>query len=378
MKKGASMSIRIASSAKTTIKEAVQELKASFAVIDSKLVLFFASPKYAPDEICFQIQEAFPGVTVFGCSTAGEIVSGRMLNGSVVAMAFDGEAMPGVKIEVLENLSMEVDVAKSFRSFENHFGERMVEMDPSRYVGILLTDGLNGAEEKLMESLGDMTNVLFIGGSAGDDLKFESTHVYANGKAYADAAVLALLKPGMSFDFIKTQSVRELGVDLVVTKANSARREVVELNNKPASTAYAEALGVSINELTNYFPTNPLGLVIDGDPYVRSPRGIEGDSVFFHCSSVEGMTLSLLETANLIEDTSKDLKEAGDRLGGISGLIVFNCAHRALELANKHLSDEYGKVFAEVPTVGFNSYGEQYIGHMNQTATMLAFTSSPR
>jgi hypothetical protein len=371
------MSIRIASSAKATIEEAVQELKASFTVIDCKMMVFFASPKYVPDEICIQMQGAFPGATVFGCSTAGEIVSGKMLDGAVVAMAFDEEAMPGVTIEVLENLSREIDVSESFRSFENHFGEPMVEMDPSRYVGILLTDGLNGAEEKLMETLGDKTNVLFIGGSAGDDLKFESTHVYANGKAYTDAAVLALLKPGMSFDFIKTQSVRDLGVELVVTRANSSRREVVELNNIPASTAYAKALGVSINELTGYFPTNPLGLIIDGDPYVRSPRGIEGDSVFFHCSSVEGMTLSLLETANMIEDTRMDLTAAGDRLGGISGLIVFNCAHRALELANKHLSGEYGEVFADIPTIGFNSYGEQYIGHMNQTATMLVFASSP-
>jgi hypothetical protein len=367
------MSIRIASSAKATIEETVQEIKASFTTIDSKLIIFFASPRYAPDEISFQIQKAFPGAAVFGCTTAGEIVSGRMLNGSVVAMAFDEEAMPGIKVEVLENLNRNIDVAESFRSFENHFGVPMVEMDPSRYVGIVLTDGLNGAEEKLMETLGDKANVLFIGGSAGDDLKFESTHVYANGKAYTDAAVLALLKPGMSFDFIKTESVRDLGVELVVTRANSSRREVVELNNIPASTAYAKALGVSINELTGYFPTNPLGLIIDGDPYVRSPRGIEGDSVFFHCSSVEGMTLSLLETANLIEDTKKDLKEAGDRLGGISGLIVFNCAHRALELANKHLTEKYGELFAEIPTIGFNSYGEQFIGHMNQTATMIVF-----
>jgi hypothetical protein len=44
-----------------------------------------------------------------------------------------------------------------------------------------------------------------------------------------------------------------------------------------------------------------------------------------------------------------------------------------LELEYKHLTDKYGAVFAEVPTVGFNSYGEQFIGHMNQTATMIVF-----
>ena len=367
------MSIRIASSAKDTVEEALQELKASFVITDMKMVVFFASPKYEPDKISLGMQESFPDATVFGCSTAGEIVSGRMLNGAVVAMAFDEEAMPGVRIEVLENLGNKIAVAESFSSFENHFGEPVVEMNPAQYVGIILTDGLNGAEEKLMETIGDSTNVLFIGGSAGDDLKFESTHVFANGKAYTDAAVLALLKPGMPFEFIKTQSVSDRGVELAVTKANSARREVVELNNQPAATAYAQALGVSVNELKDYFPTNPLGLVIDGDPYVRSPQRLQGDSVIFYCGSIEGMTLSLLETGDIIEDTRRDLTDAKSRLGGISGLIVFNCAHRALELANKRQSAAYGELFAKIPTIGFNSYGEQFIGHMNQTATMIAF-----
>jgi hypothetical protein len=281
--------------------------------------------------------------------------------------------MPEVRIEVLEDLSRKFDVTGAFRSFEKHFGEPAAGMGPSRYVGIVLTDGLNGREERLMEAIGDMTDVFFVGGSAGDDLRFRSTHVYANGRAYTDAAVLALLKPGVPFDFVKTQSVRDLGVRMVVTKADSPRREVVEFDNKPASTAYAEALGVTINELPDYFPTNPLGLVIDGEPYVRSPMMIQGQSVLFYCGSVEGTTLSLLETGDIIEDTRRDLHEAEERLGGISGLIVFNCAHRALELSNKRLTGKYGELFGGIPTIGFNSYGEQCIGHVNQTATMLAF-----
>ena len=46
---------------------------------------------------------------------------------------------------------------------------------------------------------------------------------------------------------------------------------------------------------------------------------------------------------------------------------------RTLELDAKGESDAYGKVFAKVPMVGFSTYGEEYIGHINQTATMVLF-----
>ena len=60
-------------------------------------------------------------------------------------------------------------------------------------------------------------------------------------------------------------------------------------------------------------------------------------------------------------------------LGGISGIINFNCILRTLELGQKGLTEDYGKLFEVAPTVGFSTYGEQYIGHINQTATMLVF-----
>jgi hypothetical protein len=237
----------------------------------------------------------------------------------------------------------------------------------------VLVDGLSGAEEGLIDKIGDLTDITFIGGSAGDDLKFAATHVYANGKSYSNAAVLALLKPAGEFSFVKTQSFTVLPTKLVVTKADEAKREVIEFNDKPAAQAYAEALGVSVEEAAARFMHNPVGLVIDGEPFVRSPQQFKGSSMVFYCSVVEGMELSILESTDIIEDTRKALAEVRGKLGGISGIINFNCILRTLELEEKQATDGYGALFADVPTAGFSTYGEQYIGHINQTATMLVF-----
>lgn len=367
------MSIKIAGSTKGTIEEAVQDLKTQLGGLETRMLLFFASSSHAPEAISAQMQEAFAGATVFGCSTAGEIISGRMLKDSVVAMAFDGMSIKDVKVEVVERLKEGVCVEGAFSSFEKHFGEPVSVMDHDKYVGIILVDGLSGSEEKLIDKVGDLTNVTFIGGSAGDDLKFEATHVYADGRSYSDAALLVLLKPGTRFTFIKTQSFRDLGKRLAVSKANEETREVIEFNGKPAADAYAEALGIPVGEAPERFMHNPVGLIIEGEPYVRSPQRIKEGRMAFYCGVTEGMELSLLESTDIVADTAQALAKAKAELGGISGVINFNCILRTLELNQKKLTEQYGALFADVPTIGFSTYGEQYIGHINQTATMLVF-----
>jgi hypothetical protein len=85
------------------------------------------------------------------------------------------------------------------------------------------------------------------------------------------------------------------------------------------------------------------------------------------------MELSLLESTDIIKSTKKSLDDAKKELGNISGIVNFNCILRTLEMEQKGLCDAYGKLFADVPTVGFSTYGEEYIGHINQTATMIVF-----
>lgn len=368
------LDIITASSSKDSIDEVCSEIAKQFVLFDTKLVVFFASSRYAPDEISQKMQDTFPGALVFGCSTAGEIVTGTMLNESVVAMGFNNESLLDAKIEVIEDVRDPDGVTKAFESFATHFGLAVADMPSKEYVGIILVDGLSSAEEGMMETIGDSTNVVFIGGSAGDDLKFRSTHLYANGKAYTNAALLALLKPGTDFTFIKTQSCRDIGKPLVVTKADEARRMVLEFNGKPAATAYAEAVNCTVEDVTRHFTDNPVGLVIDGDPFVRTPQQIrDNGAMAFYCSVKEGMELSLLEATDIIEDTRNALLQVTQESGRIIGIMNFNCIMRKLELEQAQLTQQYGDLFSSASTVGFSTYGEQYIGHLNQTATMLVF-----
>ena len=206
------MAIKSAYSTEPTPEGNVTELASQLSDLSARLVVFFASSAFDPAEIGAAMQARFAGANVIGCTTAGEIASGKMLKNAIVAMAFDDDALKDVTVGVVEDLhQVEAQVQRVFNGFEAHTGQGILTLDVAEYVGLVLVDGLSVAEERLMDQIGNRTNVCFIGGSAGDDLEFERTYVFANGTAYTNAAVLALLKPARGFDVIKTQSFRDLG-----------------------------------------------------------------------------------------------------------------------------------------------------------------------
>jgi len=369
------MNIKVAHSAKQSIEEVTADIGNSLAGFDAKAVIFFASSKFDPAEISAAMQKKFGSVPTFGCTTSGEIVSGHMFDNAVSAMALNNKIIEDMNIQILHNIQEDPKgaVNGAFQAFEKQFGVAMADMDFQKYVGLVLIDGLRGAEENVMERIGDLTNVTFIGGSAGDDLKFVQTHVFTGGKAYTNAALLILIKAATAFDFIKTQSFTVLDKTLIATKVDTAKRAVLEFNKEPATAAYAKAIGVPVENVADSFMSNPVGLMTGDEPFVRSPQRIEGQSIVFYCNLLEGMELSLLRSEDIVRDTKIAIEKKEKDFGPISGIINFHCILRTLELKNKNLTEAYGKLFTSIPTAGFSTYGEEYVGHINQTATMLVF-----
>jgi Uncharacterized conserved protein len=365
------MTAKTAYSTKEKHADNLKEIIAQLGVDSPTIVLFFASTKYSVEKVGQGLQKAYPNAKVVGASTAGEIVTGKMLKNSVVAMAFDKASIADVDVAVVENIKTEGNFKSAFTQFEKHYKQKLSELDIDKYVGLVLVDGLSGQEEKVMDKIGNLTDLTFIGGSAGDDLKFKSTEVYANKAVYSNAAVLALLKPTKGYDIIKTQSFKVLPKKLVADKVDEANRVVISFNKAPALEAYAKATKTTKETAQSAFMKNPVGLMLNGEPYVRSPQQVNGDSIVFYCNIKEGTELSLLESTDIVADTEAAMKQKISAKSKPAGVINFHCILRTLELEEKKQTEAYGKVFEKVPTVGFSTYGEQYLGHINQTSTIL-------
>jgi hypothetical protein len=365
------MSIKVAQLTDGTV-DAGSALAAQLG--DPALVIYFASPKHDPEALARSIARAFPSAATFGCTTAGELVSGAMTKGAIVAMGLGSDVVTRSEVALVESVAESTaGIDRAFAMWETRLGQKMLELDPERWIGLVLVDGLSGAEERVMERLGDLTNVIFIGGSAGDDVAFKQTFVAAEGSAASGAAVVALLECPEGFDVIKTQSFHATQKFLVPSKVDKAAREIIEFNGRPAAAAYAEALSVEPGDLAGQFMAHPLGLMVGGEPFVRSPQQVVGQSVRFYCAVDEGMKLAVLDSTSIVDDTASALRAAVIRNPRAKGLLNFNCILRTLELEARGQTEAYGRVFSDIPTVGFSTYGEEYIGHINQTATMVLF-----
>ncbi len=364
------MSITTAYSTKP-LPAAVGDLKAQCGDARPRAVIFFASSRYDPVELSRHMQAAFPGACVAGCSTAGEIACGKMVTGSVAAMFLNEEIVGQAAFAVVENLRDHVCVCDAFSRLEAQLHAPVSSLDIEKYVGVVLADGLSGAEEALMEKIGDRTDLFFVGGSAGDDLKFRSTYVMVDGKAYTNAALLLLLELKRGFDIVKTQSFRSAGRSLVPTKVDEPLRLVSEFDHRPALDAYAHVLGVSPEEAPDLFVKHPLGLMVDGDPFVRSPQRVQDRGIVFYCRIKQGMKLDVLQATDIVAQTRQAIEARKAAPESISGIIDFQCILRTLQLRKEKRCDEYGRIFAGIPTAGFSTYGEAYLGHINQTSTIL-------
>jgi len=369
------MSVKIVFSNKSEELAMVQDINEQLKGYNSKLIVYFASCFLDLKKVAHLMENQFPKSEVVGCSSGDEMITGKQFTNSLVAMAFDETLLEDVKVEFVKELKTNVEngVEKAFQGFETHYGTPANELSYKEYVGLVLVDGNTYVEETFVEKISGITNVLFVGGSASDDWKFGPTRVCAEGEALENAAVMVLMKPKVGFDVLKTQSLKSLNKKMVATKVDLAQRAVLEFDGRPAVEVYAEHIGVPLEEVDNQYSKHPLGVVAGDEIFVRSPYQVmENGGMKLASSILEGMEVELLEATNIVEETKEIIKHVENPLA----LIQFNCALRAMELAQTGQMNEYVDLFSHIPNIGFTCYGEFYLGHMNQTSTMLIFKQS--
>lgn len=357
--------------------EAAETLVGGLAGSDPRLIVFFAGISHDGLVIGEALVKQFPNAQVVGCSSNGEFCDSGYGKGGAVAIAIGADRIGNC---VAEMADVSGDIDKGIRDAANRMtsklGQSIADLSPEKYAGLVLLEGARGREEKINEALGNVAPFLpFVGGSAGDDIAFSGTWTFVNGKLEKDGTALVCMEMLVPFGVMKTCHFEATERVVKVTRVDASGRLILELDGKPAAKAYAEAIGANEEALAfPHFLANPLGLMIDGEPWLRSGVRVQGEGILFACAVVEGARLHFMRAKDMVSDTNAKLEKARASLGGsLGGALFFNCAYRMIEANITGTAEAYHGMLSSVPHIGLHTNGESYIGHMNQTLTGLVF-----
>lgn len=370
-------SIKTGQSVATDAAEAVREFHAAVAQPETELVIFFCASEFDLAVLAAEMSRLFAGIQVVGCTTAGEIGPAGYRDHSISGASFPASSFTAsaVCIEHLRELRI-TTATPVVQDLLQTVERRAPRANAGNSFAFLMIDGLSGREEAVTRVLQSALGKLpLVGGSAGDGVKFGSTHVYFDGRFHADSATLVVLTTPLPFQIFKTQHFVPTDKRLVVTQADAEHRIVREIDGWPAAQAYARLVGTQVENLDpQRFAAAPVVVLIDGTNYVRSIQKTNPDgSLTFFCAIDEGVVLRVARGVDLVGNLEQAFTDIHAAIGQPQLVLGCDCILRKLEITQHGLTDAVQAILKDNNVVGFNSYGEQYRGvHVNQTLTGIA------
>ena len=331
------------------------------------VVLIFS--QLSKDEIqpyISEISRYYPQSILMGCSTAGQILNGKVLDSNTLVTIIKFE-----KSQLDFQSIVNTDPNQSFDNGMN-LAKRFIRTTHLNNI-LVLSKGLNINGSQLIDGFNTVIedSTLISGGLAGDDDNFEKTWVIDNNKTANEDCISAL---GIFGKSICTRSASKGGWDMIgmdrrVTK--SLDNVLYELDHKPALEIYKEYLGEYAENLPSSGLLFPLALIDNYDSTLNKVRTIlavdhQESSITFAGDIPTGSMVRLMHANfdQLIDGAgiaAKSLVEDTSTINENCLCLSISCVGRKLILGQR-IDEEVETVMEYIPKQsiqsGFYSYGE--------------------
>jgi len=354
---------------------AVKRIVEGVGTNEPSITFLFVTAGYDLDGLAEALRDRLHG-PILACTTAGQLVSDN-------GYAPDGMAVAAIRSD---QLHARVSVIENIRAFGVDEAQQLIQqlgVQPSNaehdagQFGVLLVDGMCRCEERIAALLhGASDGLPFVGGSAGDDGRFVTTHVFDGKQFRSNIAAFALIETTLPYHLFRFQHFEPSMDRLVVTKADPAKRQIIELNGQPATQAYCGQIGHDALD-ENIVARYPLLLQCGDEYYARGIQSWDSESLYLFCSIEEGMVVRIGRANDLVQTLQSQLESLQTSCGGKPILTVaFDCILRRLEVQKQNDESRFRDVVRAHRVVGFSTYGEQFGGlHINQTMTGFAIAA---
>jgi hypothetical protein len=321
--------------------------------------LLFAGIDHDHQALLDGVEARYPGVQLIGGTGHGELSSEGFAEDSVALMLFHSD-----RVEFGAGVGEGVRSDPEGAARRATAGAKEGLTQPVR-LGLTTPEGLGidvkAVTDTIHAEVGSDAPVC--GGMAGDQVRFEKTYQFCNGKVYSDAVPVLLFAGPLRVATGVASGWVPMGEDHRLTRTEG--QTILEIDGESAREVWNRYFGSfelrgSRNQLVLYpdgaesrefYLCAPSHFQEDGSMVMLNPV-IEGARIRFADATRE----QVLDAAG----TSAESARAG-YTGTPDAALAFSCAGRHAWLGT-HVDREIGllqeHVGAEVPTIGFYTYGE--------------------
>jgi len=346
-------------------REAVRAALGGLQPTAEDLVILFASADYDVERLYHAaLAEAAPA-GVLGCTGTGNFThEAQVPNGCVAAVLRADQSSFGVShVERDDN-----DIAGSARHAAERARERAGDRHPNSVL-LLLTDGMTPDQREIARGAYEVATALvpFVGGAAGDDLTWERTSTFGDGRVLTNGILAVWINSARPMGVSVDHGWRPAGKPMLVTRAEGT--VVHELDGTPALEAYlaeqGDGLAATDPEFFRKVMASPVGLSNARGRYdVRQLHAYlpPGGGINFNVGVSEQSILQVMSTDDeaLIEGARRAAQEAVRPTGKPRLVLVFSCGSR-VPLLGDRVRDEVEAISSALdgaPVCGFYTFGE--------------------
>ncbi len=244
-------------------------------------------------------------------------------------------------------------------------GKKLAEQDIEKGSIIVLPDGFQTNMSEMLRGLYSQIgpDFKYIGGGAGDNLKFFQTYQFTENEIASDSMALAILD-GLEICTGIGHGWKPMGHPITISKVSG--KTVFEMDNMPAFHVYSKMLGgISKKEFAYEGMMHPLGFPdITGQYIIRDPFSVNDDDSISFVTEIPSQAVGNIMECNIPDLITTAGTAAYAALNHVSHpgfALIFDCISRIL-LMGDHFKEEIAAVKKalgkDVPLLGALTFGE--------------------
>jgi len=337
---------------KEVIEEAIKSLG------PPTLTFLFTTDSYNQKEIYKASKQILGDSKIVGFCAGGLITSSGVLKQGVGACTLCGD-----ELRVATHLQRKI--SESPYKAGREAGEKLLENGIEKGTVFIFPDGFATDISEVVYGLYDSmgSDYTYIGGAAGDNLKFFKTYQFTDEGVESDALSVALID-GVDIRTSIGHGWKPKGSPIIIT--NAMGKKVFKIDGKQAFDVYSErAGGISKDKFAEYSMRYPLGISdIDGNFLIRDPLSVNEDgSIDFVSEVPENVVARVMEgnITSLIKEAQKVAKMVSQKTIKPQFILLFDCVSRYMLMGKdfeKELNVIRETIGIDVPMLGVLTFGE--------------------